>query len=81
LLATLSWAHWSAGTESVRLRVVLGRPWAQRAVALGLLLFCGGLSATARTWWERGLWVLLAVAWVVQTWLSSRRSREKTEER
>jgi len=65
LLAALSWAHWVANTKKVRLRAVLGRPWAQRVLTLGLILLCAGLAATGRTWWERALWALLAVAWGV----------------
>lgn len=73
LLAALSWAHWVASTEKVRFRVVLGRLWARRMMGLGLVLFCAGLAATGRTWWERVLWALLAVGWAVQAWLPRRR--------
>ncbi len=66
LLAVLSWAHWGASLEGVRFRTALGRPEARRVVDLGLVLFCAGLAASNRTWWERILWGLLGVVWLVQ---------------
>ena len=72
LLAALSWAHWVASTEKCLFRKVLKRPATQLALDLGLFLFCSGLAATARTWWERVLWGLLAIAWVVQAYLAGR---------
>lgn len=77
LLAVLSWAHWAASAEGVQLRVVLGRPRMRQALDLGLILFCAGLAATARAWWERALWGLLAVAWAIQAWLVGRRTAEE----
>ena len=73
LLAALSWAHWVASTEKSRFRTVLRRPATQLTLDLGLFLFCSGLAATARAWWERVLWGLLAAAWVVQAYLAGRR--------
>lgn len=72
LLAALSWANWAASVKKVRFRTALTRPGVQRALNLGLFLFCAGLAATGRAWWERVLWGLLAVAWVVQAWLAGR---------
>lgn len=69
-LAALSWANWAAGTEKARFRTVLGRPGIQRGLDVGLLLFCAGLAATGRVWWERLLWGLLAGAFGVQAWLA-----------
>jgi hypothetical protein len=79
LLAVLSWAHWVASTEEKRLRAVLGRPRIQQGLDLGLFLFCAGLAATGRTWWERTLWGLLAAAWVFQTWSAGRKKRYADE--
>jgi hypothetical protein len=82
LLAVLSWARWVAHTEQSRLRAVLKQPSIQTALDLGLFLFCAGLAATGRTWWERALWGLLAAAWVVQAWLAwaNARKRKPSEE-
>jgi len=74
LLAALSWAHWAASVEKVRFRAVLGRPGVRRVLDLGLALFCAGLAATSRTWWERTLWGLLGLAWAVPAWLAGQRA-------
>jgi hypothetical protein len=79
-LAALSWSSWAASEEKVRFKVVLQRPGVRRAIDVGLLLFFAGLAATARTWWERILWGVLAVAWGVQIWLIGRRKQEIDEE-
>jgi hypothetical protein len=73
LLATLSWAHWAASMERTRFRTILGRPGVQRTTNLALALFCLGLATTARKWWERAVWGLLTVAWVVQAWTAGRK--------
>lgn len=65
LLATLSWAHWAAGVAEVRFRRVLGRTGVRRVVDLGLALFCAGLAATSRVWWQWVAWGVLAAAWLV----------------
>lgn len=75
LLAVLSWTHWVASTEGNRIRDALKRPRIQQALDLGLFLFCAGLAATGRTWWERILWGLLAAVWIFQAWLAERKKR------
>jgi hypothetical protein len=75
LLAVLSRAHWIANAEGNRIRGELKRPRTQQALDLGLFLFCAGLAATGRTWWERILWGLLAAVWVFQAWLAERKKR------
>lgn len=69
LLAALSWAHWAANVERIRFRVVLSRPGLRQVMNLGLILLCAGLVVAGRAWWERVLWGLLGIAWVVQAWL------------
>lgn len=80
LLAALSWAHWVASTEKARYRTVLGRPRARRALALGFFLFCAGLAATGRAWWERALWGVLAAAFAVQAWRVKRQPPPESDE-
>jgi hypothetical protein len=77
LLAVLSWAHWVASTEGKQLRAVLGRPRTRQGLDLGLFLFCAGLAATGRAWWERVLWGLLAAAWVFQAWSARPGARKR----
>lgn len=71
LLAAVSCARWLAHQEDARLRDVLGRPGMRRGIDLSLLLFCAGLAATSRRWWERLLWGLLAAAWAADAALSA----------
>ena len=62
LLATVSWASWAASVDKGRMRAILARPGARRAWGLGTALFCAGMAATGRAWWEWVLWGTLAVA-------------------
>ncbi|MGD1994428.1 MAG: hypothetical protein PVI59_14640 [Anaerolineae bacterium] len=70
LLAALSWAAWAAAAGGEAFRIVIMRPPIRLGIDAGLLLFCAGLAATARTWWERVLWGALAAAWGAQVWIS-----------
>ena len=65
ILAALSWAYWVAARENVRFRAALSRPGGARGLDIGLMLFCAGLAATARTGWERVLWGVLAAVWAL----------------
>jgi hypothetical protein len=73
LLAVLSWSHWIASTEATRLRLVLDRPRVQMALYIGLALFSAGLAGTAQPWWERVLWLVLTVWWLISARLAWRR--------
>ena len=68
LLATLSFADYTAHTEKVRLRDTLARRGYQAAIYAGLTLFAVGLSGTARAWWEIALWILLAAGSAFLAW-------------
>jgi len=65
ILAALSWAYWVAARENVRFRAALSRPGGAWALDGGMMFFCAGLAATARTGWERALWGVLAVVWAL----------------
>lgn len=75
LLAALSWASWAAHAEGGRMRAVLARPGARAAWGLGLGLFCAGMAATGRAWWEWGLWGMLAILCVAGFLFAAFRSR------
>jgi len=68
-LAAISYANWEAAMSGEGLRVRLRQPQIQIAINLAAALFCLGMAATGRAWWERALWGLLLVAWAVQAWL------------
>jgi len=65
LLAALSWERWIAGENRTRRQPRL-------ALNLGLILFCAGLAATGRGWWERALWGLLSAVWVARTFQTAK---------
>lgn len=77
LLATVSWASWVASTQRPRFRALLAWPGTQRVLDLGLVLFCAGLAATSRAWWEQVLWGVLALGWAVQALWQSRTGRKR----
>lgn len=66
LLAGASWAHWRAGMERPRWRTMLKQAGIRRALNVGAGLFCAGMSATGRRWWEWVLWGLLALGFSLQ---------------
>jgi hypothetical protein len=76
LLAVLSWSSWLASVQKVRFRAILARPGVRAALDLGLAVFSAGLAATAQTWWERVLWLVLAVWWLTGALLARRRRRD-----
>jgi hypothetical protein len=69
VLAVLSGARWIAGEEGVRLGAVLARYGPRRALDVGAAVFCSGLAATGRVWWEQVLWALLAAVWAARAWV------------
>jgi hypothetical protein len=80
MLATLSYADYEAYRRQARTRDVLAEPGYQLALNAGLSLFCLGLLGSARAWWERALWVVLALAFsvqVVRAWQARRRHTPK----
>jgi hypothetical protein len=65
LLATVSWASWAASVRKARMADILMLPDARRVWGIGMALFCAGMAATGRAWWEYGLWGTLAVGSLV----------------
>jgi hypothetical protein len=74
VLASLSYASWWGQMHGVRLGAALGRRDCVVPTNLGLLLFCASLAWGATRWWERGLWVLLALAFAWQAASAPRRA-------
>jgi len=68
-LASLGIALYLAAEEKLRLGQVLSGRGFRLAVDLGMLLFCAGLAGLASPWWEKLLWGLLGVGFVVSGWL------------
>ena len=71
LLATLSMLHYQVRAVGERFRDRLGDLEPQRAIAVGQILFCGGLLLVSDTWWEKGIWAavgILGIVWLVRLW-------------
>ncbi len=73
-LAALSFARWSARMEGEKLKTILNRAAWGNSLNLAGTIFCAGLALTTEVWWERLLWAILGVLFLVQvvmSWLSS----------
>lgn len=66
VLAAWSYASWWASMRRIKMRHALGLPLFQTPFAVGLILFCASLAWSSARWWERGLWIVLGVAFVWQ---------------
>jgi hypothetical protein len=78
ILASLGFVDYRRATTGLKMRAVLGQPAYQLAINGGLALFCLGLLASSRTWWEATIWGLLALAFLAYTilaWRAQRRTR------
>lgn len=72
-LATLGTARHYCYEHKQRLGQVLAKPAFEFALNAGMLLFCLGAAGSAEAIWERALWVVLAMAFGIQSWLAWRR--------
>ena len=61
-LSVLGFVDFHAKEGGERRRDLLRKPVYALWVNLGLVLFCLGVLGSSRTWWERLLWIVLAVA-------------------
>ena len=79
LLATWSYARYTAYEAHVKTRDKLNEPKYALVVDLGLLLFVSGMAATETRWWGRILWILLGVSIIIQRLLRIRELRTATD--
>lgn len=73
-LAAWSYTSWRASVHDVRLRRALQRPRFQVPFSAGWTLFCVSLAWGATRWWERSLWIVLALAFLWQVLALSRQA-------
>jgi hypothetical protein len=50
----------------IKVRHALGLPRFQTPFSVGLILFCASLAWGSTRWWERGLWIVLGLAFLWQ---------------
>ena len=72
VLATLSYMDWWRVHRRWRWRRVWNTPHFLTPFSLGMFLFSIGLALSSRRWWEIGAWVVLAILFLVQTWIYAR---------
>jgi len=65
-LATLSFARWEAHMRGEKLKDELNQDRWQLPLNSAGILFCTGLAATSTVLWERILWLILGILFLVQ---------------
>jgi len=75
-LAVLSFARWEAINRGEKLREALNRDRWQIPLNIAGAIFCGGLAATSSVLWERILWLVLLVLFLLQVGLIYRTARK-----
>jgi hypothetical protein len=65
-LATISYVSWEASSKHEKFRTRLNQPQANIFLNVAGLLFCLGLAGTTDVTWQRVLWILLAVGFIIQ---------------
>lgn len=81
-LAVVSVAGHEAQRGNQRLRDKLAEAGFQSTASVGLALFCAGLLFSAQSWWERGLWGVLALLFAAQAawpWWQARAERRAAQ--
>jgi hypothetical protein len=61
ILSTIGFADYHASVEKNRFRRVVQKPAYRAAIDAGLILFCLGLSGSARSPFETALWLLFGI--------------------
>jgi hypothetical protein len=75
-LAIWSYIRWWAVSRGLKMRQALEMPLFQVPFSASLILFCASLAWSSARWWERGLWVVLGLAFtwqVISGWRFARR--------
>ena len=68
VVAALSFANYLAGQHKWRFKQALEMPACRIMLHLGLVFFCLGWAGGVSAVWERLLWAVLALIFVVQAW-------------
>jgi hypothetical protein len=81
-LATLGYADWLVSTGGQGPRGLAAYLLRSPTLALALALACLGVGLGIPQWWERGLWVLLSIGFVLQAvrvWVNQRKGLPQSE--
>lgn len=77
MLSALGFAYYEAETNGERIWDRMRRAGAQLALNGGLALFCVGMAGTSGSWWERGLWGTLCLAFLWYAWSARKRMLQR----
>lgn len=73
-LTVLSATGWEASRRKTAFRRLLSARRPQALLNLAGLLFCAGLAGASSAYWEKAVWALLGLAFIVQSLLVVRHS-------
>jgi len=65
-LSTLSFARGEARGRCETLKSIMSQAKWQIPLNISGVLFCGGLAATTNVTWERAIWGILAILFIIQ---------------
>ena len=68
-LATLSYSSWQASITREKFFTSLSHPGPQASLDVAGALFCAGLAATSAVLWQKALWAVLGIIFLVQVFL------------
>jgi len=77
-LATLSLASWDASVHRAKFRDSLRQSHIQIALNIAGFLFSAGLAGSTDVVWQRILWILLSVGFLIQIGIERYREKSKT---
>ena len=73
ILASISYASWDASSKNEKIRNILKKYHIQISINLGGFLFCAGLAGTTDVLWQRIIWIILGIGFLLQIWGEFRR--------
>jgi len=72
VLATLSYTSWEASTQTSSFRELIQQQKIQIPLNIGGVLFAIGLAGTTQNMWQKILWVILSLNFLIQIIIVSR---------
>jgi hypothetical protein len=72
--AGLSTAYFFRSKMNLPFRKAIEIPSCRIMIGMGLVFFCLGLAGGVSTLWEHILWIVLALAFGLQTWVARKNS-------
>jgi hypothetical protein len=74
-LSSFGWAVWEKTENHVSISAFYSRTTPARVIHIARLLVCTGFALTVATLWERALWIILDIWFLVDTFLFFRKKK------